>query len=1607
MSTFPSVRDALDNAVAQTRATRDPAVAEKRTAPRLSIEELNELDGDQLMERLRSQRYDTRGPVTRFLDVIDAPRNAIANIISPAAARKSQQAGELAAFGQPRVTASDILGEAGMKPGVLRAVAGFAGDVLTDPLTYLGPGLLKGVTKTSGAAVNIGRRGDRVLKKATKAVASGGEIKDAVTKRLYDEFVPPDITDAPARAAEFARRTRGGVSKGKDGQPSSSVIAEYYDRPANTAAMADDDLLKVDNEFRAAKEAGDTAAMQARRKALEVEDRRAAAVKDWVAEYGYGGKFSKLKGNKVDAAPVRFSPQQGVMFGDAGSQIFHVPFTEFGVWVPAFSSPAKQAVAARSMALVKEGKIPQALHMSRAWGVVQDGPKVMREVENAQAEVDNVASLNYLGDMNADSFAAVQAKRDSIVQEYNQRVQDLDNEYQQMLAETDVNKVQDLGELQTAAMMHDAALDQARLISTAVEANPFFDMITKRRGSNTIASREAFAADPYKSASKHLRDMAKGAALGEPDLRAVQQDIDRLVSETEALRSQGYKSAKQFSGQPISTKIRKGADDEYNRVMDTIINPMRANYEERLAERTKLFVETGYVEMQKAIAQMADEDIEAAMAASDAMNAYATALTKYADRTRGAMQSSISKQFDVLSESAKHMLGLDPETLGPSLFATPRTVAQNVFGDQYVGEMSMNLDAYKRTRLGNRRALINEPAARYKAARRGLADEQAALETADFHDELARIVDNPEYGISPAHYDDLNQYIYAKAIQRHPEADAYDLMTVDGTPGPLLQALERLQSSGVLKNKALQKELDALADEANRRFGNMATYEEASGLLNRRIRGYVPNTFDPQYARLVAQAPQRGGRAGAMAESFQKARSTYRHRFVDTKGKTREFFVGDRHWLELLDEQVDALPSPEIKAIAEDIRETMAEHKAVYAELYKQSGGDMGLIDELLSRPVDAIELNTMRGRFNHLTGMNSTAEKVFSDNMLYLLQNRTGASLRAKARKDFQDIFSANVLKLNQKVDEVSGDAGKAYVFEGGQKGVGLGRGKDGMNRIMIGDTVYRKLDSSIATQDILTHPDSLAAGLLDHMNYAAWMPEQQAEAVEGILRAFSPENVGPLANGVAEFNKLWKGSTLFHPAYVVGNIVGNHALLLQGRAPVGKITALYRQTIPAVTAHLRDAEWLANRKVTLNSQPTTMLEVVEQAEHYGVVGTGRTRGAMMDMYPTGELKQTSLAPKPVGFTQNLKAVGKAVAGMPGDVKQAYLRQAKWYAIHRGVDKAQPVDKIKFAVKALGDQRYLHKMFSPVAAMNSKVEDAMRLATFMGFMDDGMDAAQAARKTKEILLDYGDFTPAEASLRRYWMPFFAWIRLNGGYQLHQLFRNPKWVGMAPKLKEAVEEMVAGDEVTPEWARPMWMREELAMQVAMNPAKAVTIGSLIPTEPINRLGGAAIGGWEGIMGLLRFGASSLNPLAQGALSLGQGREMYTGRTIAPNMQGDLSPGEFIASQFRPVRELVPLGLRKPPLAKAMEEGSGAVAGRLLLGGRYQPFDRERLQFQTDREFKDRESGIRKYISIAEREGNKEASLAGRARLMALYQDHLDKGGKIPKWAQRQLAKTPQ
>ncbi len=122
------------------------------------------------------------------MDFIARPSHASAAFANWLATNNGSDKILKALEGQDKTTYSDVLGSLGMPEGAPRAILGFIGDILGDPLTYVGVGAIGDAAKAAELLEKVGPT-EKFLKFAGKPIASLAPIGEKIApigKALYN-----------------------------------------------------------------------------------------------------------------------------------------------------------------------------------------------------------------------------------------------------------------------------------------------------------------------------------------------------------------------------------------------------------------------------------------------------------------------------------------------------------------------------------------------------------------------------------------------------------------------------------------------------------------------------------------------------------------------------------------------------------------------------------------------------------------------------------------------------------------------------------------------------------------------------------------------------------------------------------------------------------------------------------------------------------------------------------------------------------------------------------------------------------------------------------------------------------------------------------------------------------------------------------------------------------------------------------------------------------------------------------------------------------------------------------------------------------------------------
>jgi len=337
-----------DAIVESHRATTPQDVQDKRSAPRLSVAELNATDLDELRKRIAFNNLDNRPAFVKALDVLDLPRNALFNVVAPGIADKKRKEMEFGTGRLPVVRFSDILESAGVENRVARGVGGFVGDVLLDPLIFLGPAkgvkLLGQTGAGAAAAVGITASGKRALKKGVQAAADGG-VSAVRDSRVRDLVVQSVGRGDAQRADELLMRLRRFQERpGAVRSPAQIVRERLTTRIDNGVGQ-----LGRKNIVAASMGGVDEGMQRASQQFIQTYGKRGAGV----LHVPFTTMEARIPGGLTRGQRLQSQLQKSILTARAGTVIGKTPFAE-AARARVAESEALEAIARRQAALTDE-----------------------------------------------------------------------------------------------------------------------------------------------------------------------------------------------------------------------------------------------------------------------------------------------------------------------------------------------------------------------------------------------------------------------------------------------------------------------------------------------------------------------------------------------------------------------------------------------------------------------------------------------------------------------------------------------------------------------------------------------------------------------------------------------------------------------------------------------------------------------------------------------------------------------------------------------------------------------------------------------------------------------------------------------------------------------------------------------------------------------------------------------------------------------------------------------------------------------------------------------------------------------------------------------------
>jgi len=237
---------------------------------------------------------------------------------------------------------------------------------------------------------------------------------------------------------------------------------------------------------------------------------------------------------------------------------------------------------------------------------------------------------------------------------------------------------------------------------------------------------------------------------------------------------------------------------------------------------------------------------------------------------------------------------------------------------------------------------------------------------------------------------------------------------------------------------------------------------------------------------------------------------------------------------------------------------------------------------------------------------------------------------------------------------------------------------------------------------------------------------------------------------------------------------------------------------------------------------------------------------------------------------------------------------------------------------------------------INTTLEGRMRLATWLGFLDDGMAPRQAAMQTLLAMPDLSNVTQMEKQFATRIFPWYRWAKNNGArVMFHILPQKPAFIAGVGKLQNLVE---AFDERVPNNLRPEWMRKAQAAQFTGDEKEgsAWLLRSWFPFEEVQSLAAGLAEPSE----TARWLYGSARPGIKFGAELATGHDIFRNRPVQPFTLSEavgLAPKAVLGASGTPLDNLLAMRPIREYGRRVWEQpGVMGKASRAVLGGAVQP-----------------------------------------------------------------------
>lgn len=1010
------------------------------------------------------------------------------------------------------------------------------------------------------------------------------------------------------------------------------------------------------------------------------------------------------------------------------------------------------------------------------------------------------------------------------------------------------------------------------------------------------------------------------------------------------------------------------------------------------------------------LAGLTDEEAKWRSVNADTMHAHADAAFRVAESAKNSIASYADPREVETAAFIARALGTDSTIMGWAPMVGIRTVLERMGKkDGMAYRWAERLDKASDHILGRRNGAVQE-VVRHGQNTATRESVQLGYYTLDrLRNQLTGILTpfglnhKMDEAIAMVHalaYDQVNAAQKAGGLS---EAIHTTVLMPDGkkVADRWVQLLADAQKSGAFTEAASPGLMDKLREYATGEPGlgtlrQMGESEVEDQILHSLIPGGVPLIPTTEARSAIAQAArQSASKEGARTlplnarrtQAFQRQRQASKeYRFISQRpgfeGKERSFVEGDLAFWK------DGLSAPELKTIRESPE-------------YKDVADMVDDIAEYQAMPVrpapaylSAFAMNDLynAGRFNHLTDGARLPGGMFDTNWLTMMASRVASHERAVASQTLAQNLSRFHLLLDKNITGTARSGDTIRLRDGSEATARTVKiGGTEQHGVDYGGQFYRYLSDEARG----TGNNMLLKGMGLDTKDKVLLHSDVADLVENAAKLFSKdEHIHAMLTFYDAFAKDWKLMTLARPSWVVSNVIGDPLNAWAGGARVADFAKHSKNAIRMVW-YRNSPEVLRSIKFEVRGQTMTGEDL------WNTVRARRlAEQTLRSDIPSAAIKNGLMGLPSQAYARNLAFAAKnpkLAATLMGKDYRFVLDQ---YAA--SLKQATPGFASKAAtVHYLFDDRMMQWFYGPIFRLAEQASNTIRSLTFLSHLEQGHDVPSAARKTIESQFDYTWETAVEKKYLKRAFPFESWMRNNGAYQVHQLLQHPIYAGSFPIVQNAIEEMIDGESRVPEYQRPSWMRDQVAIQLGSSPEGRVafTPGTLIPqADAVQAI--LPLVGMDGAQEFAHYFLNQINPLPKKAAEFALGRDFYSGKEISTDsLLSPTPPGRF-ASELFPIIDTF-----RRPAEVAMESGAGAGLGRVALGGRLQPFGEERTHAALAHEFRDETEKLQATVRRAEFQGDHATSLAARTRLMQAYQSAIKAGvpEAAPAWARRELA----